>query len=83
MNPSVFYDKVVLDIGCGTGILSIFAAKFGARKVYSIEESSIIKYTKKSLKPITSHIENWGTPNNFWVPKDSSKHAHLKRKRNN
>ncbi|XP_068744744.1 protein arginine N-methyltransferase 3-like isoform X2 [Montipora capricornis] len=41
-NPGIFKDKVVLDIGCGTGILSMFAAKAGAKQVIGIDQSDII-----------------------------------------
>ena len=33
--------KAVLDVGAGTGLLSILAAKFGARVVYSCEASGL------------------------------------------
>ncbi len=33
--------KTVVEIGCGSGILSIFAAQAGARRVIAIEESTI------------------------------------------
>lgn len=42
--------KIVLDLGCGTGILSLFAAEAGASKVYAVDNSSIIHYTMEIIR---------------------------------
>ncbi|PYH33433.1 protein arginine methyltransferase RmtB [Aspergillus neoniger CBS 115656] len=48
-NKHVFKDKVVLDVGCGTGILSMFCAKAGAKKVISVDNSNIIDRAKEII----------------------------------
>ena len=42
MFPASCLIQIVLDIGCGTGILSMFAARAGARHVIGIDQSDII-----------------------------------------
>jgi protein arginine N-methyltransferase 1 len=49
-NPDVFKDKIVLDIGCGTGVLSIFAAQAGAKHVYGIEFADIADFAQEIIK---------------------------------
>lgn len=47
---SLFRDKVVLDIGCGTGVLSLFCAKAGAKQVIAVDNSDIIKQAREIVE---------------------------------
>ena len=49
-NSELFKDKIVLDIGSGTGILSFFAAQAGAKHVYGIEFADIADYSLEIIK---------------------------------
>lgn len=49
-NKHLFKDKVVMDVGCGTGILCMFAAKAGAKKVYGIECAGIVEQARMIVK---------------------------------
>jgi len=49
-NKHLFKGKVVLDVGCGTSILSLFAAKAGAKHVYGVDMAGIITQAKQIVK---------------------------------
>ncbi|KAI0974390.1 HNRNP arginine N-methyltransferase [Xylaria arbuscula] len=49
-NKHLFKDKVVLDVGCGTAILSMFAVKAGAKHVIGVDMSTIIFKAKEIVK---------------------------------
>lgn len=55
-NKHLFKGKVVLDVGCGTGILSMFAAKAGAAKVIAVDCSNIIDYARQVI--IDNNLSN-------------------------
>ncbi|KVH97417.1 probable protein arginine N-methyltransferase 6 isoform X3 [Cynara cardunculus var. scolymus] len=42
--------KVVVDVGCGTGILSIFCAQAGAKRVYAVDASEIALQANEVVK---------------------------------
>lgn len=48
-NKHLFKGKIVLDIGCGTGILSMFCAKAGAAHVYAIDKSAILDKARENI----------------------------------
>lgn len=49
-NPNSFRDKVILDIGSGSGILAMYCAKAGAKKVYSVEMSKMANIQRELIK---------------------------------
>ena len=48
-NKHLFRGKTVLDVGCGTGILSLFAAKAGAKMVIGVDNSNIAYLARKII----------------------------------
>ncbi|KAI0009765.1 protein arginine N-methyltransferase 1 [Xylariaceae sp. FL0662B] len=49
-NKHLFKDKIVLDVGCGTAILSMFAVRAGAKHVVGVDMSTIIFKAKEIVK---------------------------------
>jgi protein arginine N-methyltransferase 1 len=50
LEAAVRPDDVVLDLGCGTGIFSMIAARSGCRKVYAVDRSAIIEDARETAR---------------------------------
>jgi protein arginine N-methyltransferase 1 len=50
LEAAVRPDDVVLDLGCGTGIFSMIAARRGCRKVYAVDRSAIIDDARETAR---------------------------------
>jgi type I protein arginine methyltransferase len=46
LNKDMFKDKVVLDVGTGSGVLAIWAAKAGAKRVFAVEFTDMAKHAR-------------------------------------
>jgi len=55
-NKHLFQGKVVLDVGCGTGIMSMFAARAGAKKVFGVDYSDIVLQAQQIVKD--NHLDD-------------------------
>jgi len=49
-NKHLVKDKIVLDVGCGTGIISLFCADAGAKHVYAVDASDILDKATEIVK---------------------------------
>ncbi|KAL2337217.1 hypothetical protein Fmac_011663 [Flemingia macrophylla] len=61
-NPSLLTGAVVMDVGCGTGILSLFSAKAGASRVIAVEASA-------KMAAVASQVAK---DNGLWLSKSQS-----------
>ncbi len=61
-NESAVKGKVVMDMGCGTAILAILAAKMGAAHTYGIDidaVAAVSAYDNARLNRVSKHVETY------------------------
>lgn len=69
-NSNLFKDKIVLDVGCGSAILSMFASQAGANTVIAVDQSDIIYHAMEiaeknkitNIEFVKGRLENMDLP---------------------
>ncbi|ERM98123.1 probable protein arginine N-methyltransferase 3 [Amborella trichopoda] len=61
-NPTLMNQATVMDVGCGTGILSLFAAQAGASRVFAIEASEKMASVAKRIAKDNGLLKQNGEP---------------------
>jgi len=49
-NSDIFKDKIVMDVGTGSGILAVWAAQAGAKRVYAIEYTDMANHARNVVR---------------------------------
>ncbi|KAL4188707.1 hypothetical protein AMTRI_Chr08g203420 [Amborella trichopoda] len=61
-NPTLMNQATVMDVGCGTGILSLFAAQAGASRLFAIEASEKMASVAKQIAKDNGLLKQNGEP---------------------